>query len=134
RARPRRGGAARPAGAGAGAARARRRRGAALLHEQRARCLRRLGTPAALGEQQEAVRLVASWPVSRVLPIPASPPTSATTGSPPAAPASRARRPPPSRAPPPNPPAATRQPRTASIPRRACTRPGPDLATLRQRH
>ena len=31
---------------------------AGLLHEQLARCLRMLGDPAALGEQQQAVRLV----------------------------------------------------------------------------
>jgi hypothetical protein len=35
---------------------------AGLLHEQLARCLRRLGDPAALGEHQEAVRLVPPEP------------------------------------------------------------------------
>jgi DNA-binding CsgD family transcriptional regulator/tetratricopeptide (TPR) repeat protein len=35
---------------------------AGLLHEQLARCLRRLGDPAALGAQQEAVRLVPPQP------------------------------------------------------------------------
>src|SRR5215475_9527934 len=35
---------------------------AGLLHEQLARCLRMLGDPAALGEQREAVRLVAPEP------------------------------------------------------------------------
>jgi len=35
---------------------------AGLLHEQLARCLRRLGDPAALGEQQQAVRLVPPQP------------------------------------------------------------------------
>src|SRR4029450_3396695 len=35
---------------------------AGLLHEQLARCLRRLGDPAALGEQEEAVRLVLPAP------------------------------------------------------------------------
>jgi DNA-binding CsgD family transcriptional regulator len=35
---------------------------AGLLHEQLARCLRLLGDPAALGEQQQAVRLVAPGP------------------------------------------------------------------------
>jgi ATP/maltotriose-dependent transcriptional regulator MalT len=35
---------------------------AGLLHEQLARCLRRLGDPAALGEQQQAVRLVLPAP------------------------------------------------------------------------
>jgi DNA-binding CsgD family transcriptional regulator len=35
---------------------------AGLLHEQLARCLRRLGDPAALGEQQQAVRLVPPAP------------------------------------------------------------------------
>jgi DNA-binding CsgD family transcriptional regulator len=37
-------------------------RRAGLLHEQLARCLRRLGDPAALGEQQAAVRLVPPGP------------------------------------------------------------------------
>jgi DNA-binding CsgD family transcriptional regulator len=41
---------------------ARQPRRAGLLHEQLARCLRRLGDPAALSEQQEAVRLVPPGP------------------------------------------------------------------------
>jgi DNA-binding CsgD family transcriptional regulator/tetratricopeptide (TPR) repeat protein len=40
----------------------RRPQRAGLLHEQLARCLRLLGDPAALGEQQQAVRLVAPEP------------------------------------------------------------------------
>ena len=41
---------------------ARQPRRAGLLHEQLARCLRRLGDPAALGAQQQAVRLVPPEP------------------------------------------------------------------------
>jgi DNA-binding CsgD family transcriptional regulator/tetratricopeptide (TPR) repeat protein len=41
---------------------ARQPRRAGLLHEQLARCLRRLGDPAALGEHQQAVRLVPPAP------------------------------------------------------------------------
>src|SRR5262249_56036296 len=46
------------------AGQARQTQRAGLLHEQMARYLRLLGDPAALGEQQEAVRLVAPEPLA----------------------------------------------------------------------